>query len=138
MLKKNNIAETAFLSSCLATKGHNIQLMITAATTPTTNARPRLIVIVTGDPLSVIKESDITVNDRHPTSPDLCSFVSYCPTKVRSSCLSYRMGALSESIEHRQEVDSCKHSHDVRAALPCGITSSSPDSTEHTHRGPGD
>lgn len=81
MLKKNSMAETALRSSCLATNGHSIQLMRTAATTPTTNARPRLMVMATGDPPSVTKVSDVTVNDRHPTRPDLCFTVSSSPIK---------------------------------------------------------
>jgi hypothetical protein len=77
MLKKNNMADTAFRSSCLATKGQRIQLITTAAMTPTTKARPRLMVIVTGEPPSVIRVSDVTVKDRHPTSPDLYPIVSH-------------------------------------------------------------
>jgi hypothetical protein len=77
MLKKKSMAEHALRSSCLATNGQITKLMITAATTPTTNAMPRLMVIVTGDPPSVIKVSEVTVKDRHPTSPDLCSVVSH-------------------------------------------------------------
>jgi hypothetical protein len=78
MLMKKSIAETAFRSSCLATKGHHIQLMTTAATTPTTNAVPRLMVVVTGVVPSVTKLSEVTVKERHPTSPDLCADGQQC------------------------------------------------------------
>lgn len=132
------MAETALRSSCLATKGHKIQLMTTAATTPTTNARPWLIAMVTGDSPSVINLSEVTVNDRHPTSPDLCYVVSHGPCQMDSAGLTYRVRALSEAIEHRKKVDRRKRTHHIRTALSGGITGSCPDSTEDTHKSSGD
>jgi hypothetical protein len=86
---------------------------------------------------SVIRVSEVTVKARHPTSPDLCFSVSRGPGGEIPSP-SYRMRALREPIQHRQEVDGSKHPHYIRAPLPCGVPSSSPDCTEDTHSGPGD
>lgn len=50
--------------------------MTMAATTPTAKDAPRLAVTTTGEPLSDISVSEVTVKDRHPTRPDLYTTVS--------------------------------------------------------------
>ena len=72
MLRKNIMSDMAFLSSCRATNGQMIQLMVTAAITPTTKAAPLLTAIKGGDTFSlfVMRARDVTVKDTQPTRPD--------------------------------------------------------------------
>lgn len=75
MLMKKIMAEIALRSSWRETKGQRTQLMTTALTVPTRKAKPRTVVMATGDcwPVPLYMARDMTVKDMHPAMPERCA-----------------------------------------------------------------